>query len=415
MSQWWVRIRGRVLGPMSDREVRNGLKAGEFQDYHECSSDGVNWLAVAEVPEFAPPDRPRRMAAPVGRRDAADADDGPRRRRYEDDYAPRPRANRTYLVLLAALGGVVVVGVAITAVLLLVKGAKDAVAHAGVVERMSDLPVSEQTKLRTETVGLVVTGEHVRFTDGGWIEQPMSGGSGFVVSPSGKVLTNKHVVAPHLKWKEAKERTELEKKFGFTVTPKLWMFFGKEGRYECEVVYVSENYDLAVLDPHKPAGPFLALCDTPDADIPHLKGLTAVGFPGNDRSARKWLEGGGRPNTSRAPSIQHAFDDADFKASVDTGDVRKTPSALRVEGDPIAFYLQHSASTAHGNSGGPLLASDGTVVGINTIIRPVKVTDTEGNTVTISQGGQNYALTLRQMKAEITRHVPDAVWRKHPE
>ena len=61
------------------------------------------------------------------------------------------------------------------------------------------------------------------------------------------------------------------------------------------------------------------------------------------------------------------------------------------------------------------MCRDGTVVGINTIIRPVEVKDTQGNKVVFAQGGQNYALTLPQLKKEIDRYVPEAVWRTHPE
>lgn len=426
-GQWWTRNRGRVMGPFTARQVQQMVKSGEVMPYHECTSDHTTWVAVSDVPELNPQDGSRTSRAqratavsarPPEPRDEDEYDDRPRRPRREPDPPPPPprKGVNLYVLLVAGLGGLVLVGGAVTVVLLML-GKPDG--GTGVVKRMSDLPMSEQTRLRTETVGLVVTGARVQELNGDWVEEPESTGSGFVVSPSGKVITNKHVVEPHLKMKRQLDdpavREAIKKKSGATITPKLWVFFGRDEKYECEVVHVSENYDMAILDPRRPAKSYLALCDTPDADIPQLKGLTAVGFPGNDRKARQVLEGGVKPNALRSPSVQHAFEEADYIQSVDTGDVRKKPSPIKMEGIPTAYYLLHGAPIIHGNSGGPLLASDGTVVGINTIGRPVVVLDAKGDPVVINQVGQNYALTLHQLKTEISRHVPDAVWRRHPE
>ena len=52
MSQWWVRIRGRMMGPLTAREVKERLNDGQIQPYHECSPDGHTWTPVSEVPEL---------------------------------------------------------------------------------------------------------------------------------------------------------------------------------------------------------------------------------------------------------------------------------------------------------------------------------------------------------------------------
>jgi serine protease Do len=60
-------------------------------------------------------------------------------------------------------------------------------------------------------------------------------------------------------------------------------------------------------------------------------------------------------------------------------------------------WLQHTAAVNPGNSGGPLVAENGTVVGINTQ-RP------------LGSQGIFYALTLQQLKQEINEHVRRPAW-----
>ena len=127
-----------------------------------------------------------------------------------------------------------------------------------------------------------------------------------------------------------------------------------------------------------------------------------MGFPGSDRSGRKKIEGINALQQRSGPYIQHTFAESDFRTSLDTGDARKTPIRMKVDADPEAYYFVHGANTAHGNSGGPLLCSDGTAVGINTL-------------GLIQEKGQNYALTLNQLRREIDAHAEGVVWRKHPE
>ena len=75
-----------------------------------------------------------------------------------------------------------------------------------------------------------------------------------------------------------------------------------------------------------------------------------------------------------------------------------------------ANYLVHTARIATGNSGGPLIARDGTVLGINTLGISVQMGKER-----VIQEGQNYALTLPQLRKEIDQHVPGIVWRDAPE
>jgi serine protease Do len=61
-------------------------------------------------------------------------------------------------------------------------------------------------------------------------------------------------------------------------------------------------------------------------------------------------------------------------------------------------WVQHTAAVNPGNSGGPLVAEDGTVLGINTLRA-------------VGAEGIFFALTPPQMRREIEEHVPGTVWK----
>ena len=61
-------------------------------------------------------------------------------------------------------------------------------------------------------------------------------------------------------------------------------------------------------------------------------------------------------------------------------------------------WIQHDATIHKGNSGRPLLAEDGTAVGINTLKHT-------------SAAGVQWSLSLPQLRAVIDRHAPGAVWK----
>jgi serine protease Do len=61
-------------------------------------------------------------------------------------------------------------------------------------------------------------------------------------------------------------------------------------------------------------------------------------------------------------------------------------------------WIQHNADINPGNSGGPLSTTEGVVLGINTLRH-------EG------ASGVFYSLSLPQLREEITKHAPNAVWR----
>jgi len=142
-------------------------------------------------------------------------------------------------------------------------------------------------------------------------------GSGFLISPDGKILTNNHVVA--------NER-------------QLEVTLSDQSRYKAQLLSRDEVNDLALLQ-IKARGklPSLHLGDSDGLQVGQK--VLAIGNPFG-------LEG-----------------------TLTTGIVSSLGRSIRGENDrPLEGLIQTDAAINPGNSGGPLLDSAGNVVGINTAI-----------------------------------------------
>lgn len=141
----------------------------------------------------------------------------------------------------------------------------------------------------------------------------VSGGSGFIISQDGYILTNRHVVDGADK---------------ITVTLK------DRRELEADIVGEDEASDVAVLKV--------------DADnLPSLK-LGSV----KDLEIGEWVMAIGSPLS--------------FENSVTKGIV--SAKGRRIRGQQYIPYIQSDVPINRGNSGGPLINMDGEVVGINTLI-----------------------------------------------
>jgi len=170
---------------------------------------------------------------------------------------------------------------------------------------ITDIADARQAVVRIESVGAFVPlGETETVLEA-------SAGTGFIIDPAGIVVTNAHVVNGG----EA-----------FNV----YLDGEVKPRY-ATVLGISECSDLAVLDIRGSGYPYLSWADT----TPRIgQRVYAIGYPG------------GRFKTSRG-MIEDTYADGDT-AWTSVGNV-----------------IYHTAKTAPGNSGGPLLDQDGQVVGIN--------------------------------------------------
>ena len=141
-------------------------------------------------------------------------------------------------------------------------------------------------------------------------------GSGFLISPDGRILTNNHVISG---------------------SSKIEVRFSDGSRYTAKVLVADRADDLAMIqiDPKKKV-PFLKLGDS-DGLLVGQKVL-AIGNPFG------------------------------FSGTLTTGIVSSLAREIRNENSTLEGLIQTDAAINEGNSGGPLLDSQGNVIGINTAI-----------------------------------------------
>lgn len=255
-------------------------------------------------------------------------------------------------------------------------------------------------KAVSAAVGLVVCGASLIYPDGTEGDYVRSTGTCFMVSTNGYLLTNKHVI--DWTWNLKKARLLLKKLQDdelLEVSPTVWVFFGKE-KYTADIIHVSENYDLAILKVNRPQNAYFRLAGTDS--WPRSKKIVACGFPGvaqNPLTAEEALLKLNRKGQTDMPKtrVEKAFAARDFEYITTEG----TISRVTTEDGSSRRWIQHTASVNPGNSGGPLLTETGAVIGINTL-----------SFVKSNSGvsGVFFSLSTPQLRAEITRHVPAAVW-----
>ncbi len=183
----------------------------------------------------------------------------------------------------------------------------------------------------------------------GWkrlVEKPdveIATGTGFVVAPSGYLLTNHHVVSGEEQVVHVSRMDVLVSADVKRIEVILPGGPEDEGRrLSASVVAVDPELDLALLSVAAADLPFLPLGDS-DA-LERGQAVTAWGFP----FGRK-VEVGRAPSPEVVPRV-----------SASPGHV----SALRDDDAEEVRYIQTDATLNPGNSGGPLVDEDGYVVGV---------------------------------------------------
>jgi len=253
----------------------------------------------------------------------------------------------------------------------------------------------DDTRQIKRGVGFVVCGWTVRRVERDVEEVQQSSGSCFSVSPDGYLVTSKHLIEEIAREKRLQPESRIKeycdlrsadlakslreqgekadkKKLNQTpslynpanfqaIDPKIWVFFGsKEEMYEARIVPV-ESRDVSILKIDRQTGPYFRLADMSRMPKQRMK-VYALGFPGVVRKAPAVDEGPqlGQQTPKKVERIQDQFSAAELGYSSTNGEVSRivneTQSGPRIE---------HTADLKPGNSGGPLVTEDATVVGIN--------------------------------------------------
>jgi S1-C subfamily serine protease len=163
----------------------------------------------------------------------------------------------------------------------------------------------------------------------------IASGSGFVISPSGLVVTNQHVISGG-KVGDLGLRVEVSR-----VEVSVWKGAGYE-TYDATVAASDPDLDLAVLQTTAIDAPYVPLGDSDAIELG--QSVTVVGFP---------------------------FGSAAEVGRSDTPDVVPSPSvtsgslsAARADDAGRTRYLQTDATVNPGSSGGPILDEDGFALGV---------------------------------------------------
>ena len=201
-------------------------------------------------------------------------------------------------------------------------GAEKNKASAGAREPMAQLA----EKIRSAVVhvrGVLPPSNTDRARAGARVPQTFSVGSGFLIDASGDIVTNEHVVRGA---QDLRVRLYDGREFSVCVA-------GQDEQADIALLKVVAQPTAAL--PHLPLG---------DSDKAHAgQAVLAIGSPFG------------------------------FSHSVTAGIVSATERVVESEGErsengeapPYSFYIQTDASINVGNSGGPLVDSDGTVIGVN--------------------------------------------------
>jgi S1-C subfamily serine protease len=398
---WFVRARGRIIGPFRWEQLESLRDRGHFARSHQVSRDKETWVEACTLTELF---GSTAGAIPVDA-GGASSDWGaaalvpldltgragviglkPDSQVGATTAKPRRGRGRRYAVIAAGAVALILLGSASFVV----------IDHqsAGTWWRRGGQPgyiASHTSADIARATGLVVCGGTITsLKSGEVIERALSRGTCFSLNPRGFLLTNKHVVDDYLRIMKAEAaREEAEKTWACRIEPALWVYFAKD-RYDAKVVYVSNKFDIAVLKVER-GGPYFRLSTSPE--VVQGTRVYAIGFPAASSQPLSLEAAIQRWTRKLGEQADDDFDESDYRYSITDGIVSLLRSELRVD------YIQHSASISAGSSGGPLIYEDGTMIGINTLV------SFEGQKAGV--GVKYYAIAVNQAMNELKRKIPD--------
>ena len=233
-------------------------------------------------------------------------------------------------------------------------------------------------------VGRLVTGFILTDQNGNRSEIPKLTATCFVIADSGYILTCRHNVKESEsdnKFVESIRKSTAEKKL--TLTEGMWVFFGRN-KLVAKLRYQSNTLDYAVIKVNSP-WPLTPLRLSAHAEVVRGSAVRAIGYmnlPGPFTELKKIDEKAG---------IEGQMEDWAYDYGITQGNV------IVVQRKGAEVNLMHSAKLVPGCSGAPLLAENGTVIGLNQgILQSSRGLD-----------GQFIALDINCIKEELMRDVPE--------
>jgi S1-C subfamily serine protease len=440
-AAYYIRLRGRILGPFNVRQLRDQQDRGYFSAFHEVSTDRRTWVPAATLTELFPAEAPVALPpenrpqpettvphprspwyylSPSGDRIGPLTDEALRAMAHAGQLTAktfvsregqaqwvtladaglvgdaRPGTARRPKVPWAWLGG----GVAVLALLAAAVWAALALRPGGSMT----IDTSQPDQV-SATVGMVVWGWDEKYPDGKKDQEWGMTGSCFAISPDGHILTNKHVVIPLLKpsTKEEKKSGKISlgdhdlwlKENHVDSQQTIWVFFGGV-KHKADVLHIFESFDVAILKIERRDTPYFSLATS--SDLARTRSVEALGFPATSR-VRMSEEDEMKSYVKQQQyhnSVGEYFERQDFVYVSKVGGISRTYADSGIQ------VIEHDAAINPGSSGGPLaLKGTDVVVGINTAG---------------SKSGQGtfFAIAVTQLKAEIDQFVPRPYprWRK---
>jgi S1-C subfamily serine protease len=384
-QEWFYMSAAGTPGPLSAEQIVALVRSGQIPPHTRIWKEGLpGWVEPHDVPEFAAvfaaPQGSSGVPSHLGGFGSATTAKAPHAR------AGSSRWSRSHIIFAAA--GLLVI-MAAMAVVLVFKFRKGDLRLTG--DSQTPYVNSHMSRDIPQATGLVVSGATVtNLKSGALTEIPGSRGTCFALSPKGYLLTNKHVVEEYVRLTRADATIEeVQTKTSCRIKPNLWVYFSKE-RFDAKVIYTSGKYDIAVLKvDHQ--GPYFRLNSRPD--IVQGTHIYAMGFPAASSDPLS-IEGAIQRSTRKlSENVESVLDESDYRYSITDGIISLLRTELGTE------YIQHSAPISGGNSGGPLIYDDGSVIGVNTLVS----LDKEKPGI----GVKYYAVSINQTVAELKRKVPD--------
>ena len=394
MEWWYVRCGDDVTGPFTRSEIARRLADGDLRSSDEVSQDQVSWDAISSLS--------------LGR----------------SQRGRGRRGSPTQAIALGALGVVtfLFLGWALTA-----DGpnpndglgeneepersedqdTEDLAPVVGAVSRRPSQAVAsaEAVEEIASAIGFVVLTRTFRAPNGVTTELPCVTGTCFAISGEGYLLTNRHVVEEVAKIREPDRKRAEEAQTGMTIEPVVWVFFkspgGPPAKRRATIIFqtkADDDIDLAVMkvDPGSRPLPYhFRVAARGRVEDIRAREVWSLGFPAASR-ARVFDKKGPLDKFALGKKAEDFYEESDFDFVTERGIVnviRKEPSPTRKSVE----IIQHGAKISAGNSGGPLITRDGTVVGINTLIQRFGM---EGIT-------NHFALGMAQIEEVLAKELPN--------